>query len=69
MRLTEAKRLYQGEWIAFHVKDDVEDPDGEVILHNKDRRAFDRRLLELELTDLYISFAGPAVPDGYAAIF
>jgi len=69
MKLAEAKRLYQGEWIAFRELEEIEDPEGEVVLHNNDRRAFDKRLLELGLTDLYITFAGPPVPDGYAAIF
>ena len=69
MKLAEAKTLYQGEWIAFRALEEVEDPEGEVVLHSSDRRAFDRQLLELGLTDVYVTFAGPPVPDGYAAIF
>ena len=69
MRLTEAKTRYQGEWIAFRELEETEDPEGEVVLHSNERRAFDKQLLELGLTDLYITFAGPPVPEGYAAIF
>ncbi len=69
MRLEEARKLYQGEWIAFRAVEEDGNPEGEVILHNKDRRAFDKELLQQELTDVYITFAGPAVPEGYAAIF
>ncbi|HUT02409.1 MAG TPA: hypothetical protein VM163_00765 [bacterium] len=69
MKLAEARTLYQGEWIAFRELEEVEDPEGEVVLHNSNRRAFDKELLELGLTGLYITFAGPPVPEGYAAIF
>lgn len=69
MRLEEAKAIYQGEWIAFRALEDIENPEGEVLLHNKDRRTFDRELLERGLTDVYIIFAGPAVPEGYGTLF
>ncbi len=69
MKLEEAKALYTGEWIAFRAFEEHDDPEGEVLLHNKDRRAFDKDLLERGLTDVYITFAGPPVPEGYAAMF
>ncbi|MBM4347976.1 MAG: hypothetical protein FJ107_07560 [Deltaproteobacteria bacterium] len=69
MRLEEAKEMYQGEWIAFRPSAECADPEGEVILHNKDRRAFDKELVQRGLTDLYLTFAGPPVPEGYALIF
>jgi hypothetical protein len=40
MKLEEAKTLYQGEWIAFRTSEEGDNPEGEVVLHNKDRRAF-----------------------------
>lgn len=69
MKLEEAKILYLGEWIAFRTLEESDNPDGEVALHNKDRRAFDKELLERRLTNVYITFAGPPVPEGYAVIF
>lgn len=69
MKLEEAKVIYRGEWIAFRALEDVENPEGEVLLHNKDRRTFDRELLERGLTDLYITFAGPPVPEGFGTLF
>jgi hypothetical protein len=69
MRLEEAKTLYQGEWIAFRQVEEGDNPEGEVILHNKDRRTFDKDLLQRGLTDIYITFAGPPVPEGYAVIW
>ena len=69
MRFEEVKKIYKGEWIAFRTTEETEDPEGEVVLHNKDRRLFDKELLRMGLTDVYITFAGPPVPEGYAAIF
>jgi hypothetical protein len=69
MKLEDAKTQYQGEWIAFHALEEKDNPDGEVVLHNKDRRAFDKELLDRGLIDVYITFAGPLVPEGYAVMF
>ncbi|HDN79358.1 MAG: hypothetical protein DRI61_01660 [Chloroflexi bacterium] len=69
MRLKEAKRKFKGEWIAFKVHSDGEDPEGEVVLHNKDRRAFNRELVKLKLSGVYITYAGPVVPEDYAVMF
>ena len=69
MRLEEAKAIYHGEWIAFRTIDEGDNPEGETILHNKNRRTFDKELLKQGLTDVYLTFAGPPVPEGYAVIF
>jgi hypothetical protein len=69
MRLEEARAFHKGEWIAFRTFEESDDPEGEVVLHNKDRRAFDKELLQQGLTDVYITFVGPPVPEGYAVIF
>jgi hypothetical protein len=69
MKLEDAKTRYQGEWIAFHALEEKDNPDGEVVLHNKDRRAFDKELLDRGLIDVYITFTGPLVPEGYAVMF
>lgn len=69
MRIEEAKALYPGEWIGFHTSEEGDNPEGEVVLHDRDRRAFDSALLQRRLTDVYITFAGPPVPEGYAAMF
>lgn len=69
MRLEEAKAFYQEEWIAFRTFEESDNPEGEVVLHDKDRRAFDKELLQRGLIDVYITFVGPPVPEGYAVIF
>jgi len=69
MKLEEAKTRYQGEWIAFRTFDEGDNPEGEIVLHNEDRRVFDRALVELGIRDVYLTFAGPPVPEGYAVMF
>jgi hypothetical protein len=69
MKLDEAKAQYPGEWIAFRAVDENENPEGDVLLHCKDRRAFDKELVERGLIGVYITFAGPPVPEGYAVMF
>lgn len=69
MKLEEAKALYRDEWIAFRTSQEGDNPEGEVVFHKRDRRAFDKELLQRGLTGIYITFAGPPVPEGYAAIF
>jgi hypothetical protein len=69
MKLEEAKKLFQGEWIAFRTSEEGDNPEGEVVLHHKDRRTFDKELLQEGVTEVYITFAGPPVPEGYAVIF
>lgn len=68
MTLEEAKALYPMEWIAFRTTEDGDNPKGEVVLHDRDRRAFDRELLERRLIEIYITFAGPPIPEGYGTI-
>ena len=69
MRLDEAKTRYEGEWVAFRPFEESDNPEGEVVLHDRNRRIFDRELVKRALTDVYITFAGPPVPEGYAVMF
>ena len=69
MRLEEVRTMFQGEWIAFRSFEEGDNPEGEVILHEKDRRAFDRKLIECGFTDVYITFAGPLVKEGFSVMF
>lgn len=69
MRLEDAKALYPGEWMAFRTFEEGDNPEGEIVLHNRDRRAFDKELLQRGLTDVYVTFAGPPAPEGYAVVF
>ena len=69
MKLEEAKKLYENEWLAFRTYEDGNNPEGDVIFHNKNRKAFNRELLKLKPKDVYITYAGPLIPEGYAVMF
>ncbi|MBL7074927.1 hypothetical protein ISS37_06790 [candidate division KSB1 bacterium] len=69
MKIEEAKTTYEGEWIAFRAFDESDNPEGEVILHNKDRWAFDKELTEKGITEVYITFAGSFVKEGFSVMF
>lgn len=69
MKLEAAKNKYQDEWIAFKTNDESDNPEGEVVLHSKDRWAFDKELLERKITDVYITFSGPIIKEGFSVIF
>lgn len=69
MRLEEAKKKFDGQWIAFRTSGKDADPDGEVLLHRQNRREFDHELLQRGITDVYITYAGPPIPPGYTAFF
>lgn len=69
MKLEDAKSLYPEEWIAFRAFEEGENPEGEVIFHNKNRRAFDEVLLEQRPHNVYITFTGPLIPERYAVMF
>ena len=69
MKLEEAKVFYPMEWIAFRALEEGENPEGDLLAHNKDRRAFDKELLARKLTGVYITFSGPPVPEGYSLMF
>ncbi|MBI4646326.1 MAG: hypothetical protein HY738_06950 [Bacteroidia bacterium] len=71
MTLSQAKKIYDGEWIAFKKKScrESENPEGNVLLHHKDRWTLDKKLFEMGKVDLYITFAGPLVKEGFAVMF
>ncbi|OPX21653.1 MAG: hypothetical protein B1H03_06200 [Planctomycetales bacterium 4484_113] len=68
MKLEEAKKLYPNEWIAFRIDEDGDNPEGEVLLHDKDRREFGKRLAESHIVDVYVFYSG-SIPEGYAIMF
>jgi hypothetical protein len=69
MKLDEAKKMFQGEWIAFRISKESENPEGDVLLHNKNHRELGKKILQKGIKDVYITFAGPAIPAGYTACF
>ncbi|MEW5759449.1 MAG: hypothetical protein AB1779_01630 [Candidatus Thermoplasmatota archaeon] len=69
MKLEDAKKKYSGEWIAFRVYREGENPEGKVIFHHKDKRKFDSELITRKIKDVYVTFGGSLIPKGYTVIF
>ncbi len=69
MRLSQAKKLYQDQWLAFRIVENGDDPVGEVVLHENDRSRFRKRLHDEKVRGVYLTFAGELIPEGYAALF
>lgn len=70
--LRDAKENYANEWIAFIVKkekSEIDQLEGEVIEHDKDRRELHRRLRERNIENAYVTFAGPLIRPGYSVMF
>jgi len=57
MRLEEAKKQYSGQWLAFHEFDDRDNPEGEIKAHSKDRISLMEAIKDLDIENLYITFA------------
>jgi hypothetical protein len=69
MKLDEAKKIFKGEWIAFRISKESQNPEGDVLLHDKNHRELGKRILQKGIKDVYITFAGPVIPEGYTACF
>lgn len=70
MRLSEAKKRYRGQWLAFRVEGKVNgDLEGRLIVHAKSRHRLFLTLRSRKEPDLYLTFAGPPVKPGYEILF
>lgn len=69
MKLSEAIKEMKDQWIAFRISADGADPEGDVVLHDKDRAEFDKRLIAGRVRNVYVTYAGEMFPEGYAALF
>jgi len=70
VELQDAKQQYAGQWLAFLVTEETSTGKllGQVIAHNPDRRELHRKLRAKKVKQVYVTFAGPSVKPGYAAI-
>lgn len=69
MKLSEALEQMKDQWIAFRISRDGVDPEGDVVLHSKNRLDFDRRLVSEHIRNVYVTYSGEILPEGYAALF
>ena len=69
MRLKSAKRRFRNQWLAFEYTNEAKD-EGEVIIHEKTRRALYRKLdLKKAKSKVYITFSGPLLPKNCSILF
>lgn len=68
--LEKVKEQYAGHWLAFLVSEETATGEllGQLITQNPDRRELHRELREKKIERAYITFAGPVIRPGYAAI-
>ena len=68
--LKNAKRQHVGQWLAFLVTEETPAGElwGQIIAHNRDRRALHRELRERKIGHAYVTYAGPPVQPGYAVL-
>lgn len=68
--LEKVKEQYAGQWLAFLVSEETPTGEllGQLITQNPDRRELHRELREKKIERAYITFAGPVIKPGYAAI-
>jgi hypothetical protein len=69
MCLENAKKLYPNEWIAFRSSSHDEDPEGEVVFHHPDRNTFESELLAKKIVNVYLTYTGELVKEGYSVLF
>ena len=69
MKLSEARKRYKDEWMAFRIQKKGADPVGEVVLHDQSRSDFEAELRAKKITAVYLTFNGEAIPEGYIAMF
>ena len=68
--IEQLKEDHNGEWLAIAVtKKNIEGPlEGDLLFHSADRGAV-WRAIRGDRRNIYVTFAGPILEEGYAAAF
>ena len=68
MKLSDAKKRFDGEWLAFQFAEKGSEA-GKVLLHEKDRHLLHKKLISKKAkAGVYVTFAGPMLPKEYSVI-
>lgn len=69
-RIGELKERYKGEWLAIHIlKEGASGPEeGELLYHARDADEI-WKLIQGDRRRIYVTYAGPPLPEGHAAAF
>ena len=70
-RIESLKKQYTGEWLAIEVTrlSEGEPIEGRLVYHDKNRKRLWRRLDLSQHRDVYVTYAGPLIEEGYAVAF
>ena len=65
------KQKYKGEWLAIEItkEEEGEATEGKLILHSKNRDEIWKNIRLSTEKEIYVTFAGPPLEEGYAAAF
>jgi len=69
--IPETEKQYKDEWLLFEVVESSEQDEplrGRLLCHHPDQGPIYDHADGKDALDLYITFTGPAVPDGYEAV-
>jgi len=69
MKLKEAKKKYKGNWIAFLIESNGNNPEGKVLDYDKDKSLLQERLRGKNIKEVYITYAGDYIKAGYEVMF
>ena len=70
-KIEKLKMKYKGEWLAIEVTKEIqgEATEGKLILHSKIREEIWKNVKLSKEKEIYVTFAGPPLEEGYAAAF
>ena len=70
-RIAEIKKRYSGEWLAIAVTKEAkgEAVEGKLLLHSRNRDEVWSKVKLSKKIEVYVTFAGPPLEEGYAAAF
>ena len=70
-KIEKLKKKYKGEWLAIEVtkEEGGEAIEGKLILHSKIREEIWKNISLSKEKEIYVTFAGPPLEEGYAAAF
>jgi len=71
MKIKDLKKKYKDEWLAIEVTEEVEGEPvkGKLLLHEKDHDKLWKKVPQKKDKKIYVTYAGPALEEGYAAAF
>jgi hypothetical protein len=70
-KIEKLKQKYKGEWLAIEVTKEENgiSIEGKLVLHTPDREELWKKVPIYKDREIYVTYAGPPLDEGYAAAF